>query len=244
LTKDQDFKTIVGTLVDIGLVGGVGKTKFRAKENGIDMLFPEATGFGMSLKGTEHGNDMGTINGYAFAGEIPISKLIANPDKSRHLRARGVGIGIADVALVDNVIQSGRHSHEEALGGLTDTGGVSLGQVAQSRSTTGRAIATTTGSALARGLDGVVPERANDGTNARFRRRARSTMHAKEVKTVQLFMFTSAPFRPRTQFLEFVPGERANAAFFGCRRGGLERVEELINFVDREVLDIIVINEH
>jgi hypothetical protein len=83
----------------------------------------------------------------------------------------------------------------------------------------------------------------DDNTITSGGRRTRCAMHTKKIKTVELFVFGSTPFRPGAKLAKFAPGVFSDLAFFGGSSVGLDEVNEEVNFINGKVIDIGVINK-
>jgi len=51
LAKEEDLVTLVGGVVDSTVMRGALEVQFRRGKNAVDVLFPQTTGFGMTLEG-------------------------------------------------------------------------------------------------------------------------------------------------------------------------------------------------
>jgi hypothetical protein len=155
-----------------------------------------------------------------------------------------MGVSIAHITFVDLVVQSSGKSHEKAFSSLTDARRIRFGQAAEGWRSTKRTIATASGAALSRGLNGIIPQRTYDSTGAGFGRRAGVSMHSEKIEAIKLLMLSSTPFRPGAELHELVSGKFSQGTFFRGCGSSLEGREKLVDIIDGEVIDIVVVDKN
>jgi hypothetical protein len=93
----KDDLSVDLTSADTSLVCGVHDIEIV--ENLVDVLFPQCTGFGVSLQGLEHWKYQRAVNFLLMARAIPVGVGVANSDVCRLGRIRGVDIGVSTAKL-------------------------------------------------------------------------------------------------------------------------------------------------
>ena len=105
--------------INVAFMGGSLESEFRISKNQVDMLFPEATGFGVALKSTLDRKNHAAIEGNAEPFEKPFRIGIIDAHKSGDGRWWRAGIlGINSISSIDDVVHDGSEGNKEAGNGL------------------------------------------------------------------------------------------------------------------------------
>ena len=180
--------------VDVAFMGGILKVEFRGGEDGIDMILPEAAALGVALQGTTDRDNEGSIEGDVETFLVPFGKDVVDGEESGYMGTRGMGVGVAGIAGIDQVVQGGGKGTEEPEYGGLDARGVRLGEFVEDGSSTRGTIATMSRSSFATCFDLVLPVWAQDDGVGRAG--ARFAEHAECMELVTLFLFGLVPERP------------------------------------------------
>jgi len=87
----------------------------RGRQNGVDVTFPETTGFRVTLKGMLNGENKRAVEMDTEAEEVPLIVRIVNGHKGGRLRRRGMGESISGIATIGLIVQQNTKSKEKAL---------------------------------------------------------------------------------------------------------------------------------
>jgi hypothetical protein len=117
LTEKNRLQAKLVRNVNVAFICGVLEVKFRQSEDGVDVVLPEASTFGMALESTPDRDDKGTVKGDTEAMLVPFGKDVIDGKKSRNMGTRGVCICISSVTGEDEVVEGGSKSTEEAEDG-------------------------------------------------------------------------------------------------------------------------------
>jgi len=213
LTKKEERGTAENAGVNRAIVSGGLEGERGGRQNGIDVTFPETTGFRVALKGMLNREDKRAVKPDTEAEEVPLKIRIINGHKGGRLGRRGMGEGISSIATIGLIVQKNTKSKEETLNILLNTGGVSLGETMKHRGSTQRTVTTKTSTAGATALDVVLPVHTEDHGIAGAWNWV--TKHAEGMELIELLDFAGKPERPGVQRFENTPSERLESLFGG-----------------------------
>jgi hypothetical protein len=191
--EDRSGAKFMGN-INIAFMGGVLEVQFGSSEDGIDVVFPETSTFGMSLKGTSNGDNERMIQGDAKTMLVPFREDVVNGEESGSLGAWRMGVCIASVASKDEVVKGSGEGAEKAKDGSFNTRRVGFCKLVKDRNSTGGSIATMAGAAFSTWLNFILPMRAED--DGIFGTRTRGAKHAKVLELIALFAFGCVPEWP------------------------------------------------
>ena len=104
--------TIVIGCIDGTVVGGSSELKMRTKKYAIYVLFPKASGFGMTLEGGLHRKNKKAVECDVESMLIPVNVSVIEGNEGRALRRGRMSVGIISVASINLIAASGSKGKE------------------------------------------------------------------------------------------------------------------------------------
>ena len=104
--------TIVIGCIDGTVVGGSSELKMRTKKYAIYVLFPKASGFGMTLEGVLHRKNKRAVECDVESMLIPVNVSVIEGNEGRALRRGRMSVGISGVASINFIAASGSECKE------------------------------------------------------------------------------------------------------------------------------------
>ena len=104
--------TIVIGCIDGTVVGGSSELKMRTKKYAIYVLFPKASGFGMTLEGVLYRKNKRVVKCDVELMLIPVNVSVIEGNEGRALRRGRMSVGISGVASIKFIAASSSEGKE------------------------------------------------------------------------------------------------------------------------------------
>lgn len=214
--------------VDVLLMGSRGEP--NGCQDGVDMFFPEASGFGVTLEGTADGDHGGAIQRLVWEAIVPpFVEGVINAQIGRNSGSGRVSESIDCIPTKDGKVFRSTKCDEQPIYRVFQARGKGVSLSVKGGSGTLGTITTAAGTTFAIDFDTVLPVQSQYlGGGGRA---SRGTKHAKIIHLVKLCNFILVPEWPGVKLLEAMTGE-ARESTLGIGDGfGLEGMNSFMGWV-------------
>jgi len=122
LSQHADRDVVDSCFADASIVCGGCEAEFWRRKDGVDMIFPWATGFRVPLQCMQSWEDAGLVQTFPKAFMVPVSARVVNGNVGGFLGRRRVCTGIFSVATAHFAVEAGRECEEQSLNRLFNAG--------------------------------------------------------------------------------------------------------------------------